>query len=139
MVEADDFGKLHDLRRRAVSIGVAMLTRRALLRAGGLVCAGFVARRARPAEVLEIRMRTDPRGQEVWFDPIGWVKPPPADKGRAGERAGTATIPAVSASPRRAQGPDGSMARSFPGYDCHRALPEASPDQRPMRRGECKT
>ena len=48
-----------------------MLTRRALLRAGGLVCAGFVPRRARPAEVLEIRMRSDPRGQEVWFDPIG--------------------------------------------------------------------
>jgi plastocyanin len=53
-----------------------MLTRRTLLRAGGLVCAGFVPRHARPAEVLEIRMRSDPRGQEVWFDPIGvLIKP----------------------------------------------------------------
>ncbi|HWP35367.1 MAG TPA: plastocyanin/azurin family copper-binding protein [Thermodesulfobacteriota bacterium] len=57
-----------------------MLTRRALLEAGGLVLAGlarpFPAPAARPAGPVEIRMRSDPSGAEVWFDPIGvYVEP----------------------------------------------------------------
>jgi plastocyanin len=55
-----------------------MLTRRELLQAGGLALAGLAARRvavAAPgpgaAPVVEIRMRSDARGEDVWFDPIG--------------------------------------------------------------------
>lgn len=52
-----------------------MVTRRTFLAAGGLTLAGLAApailRAARP---VEIQMRATPRGEEVWFDPIGvWV------------------------------------------------------------------
>ena len=54
-----------------------MRTRRAFLAAGGLTLAGLAApafvRAARP---VEIAMRATPRGEEVWFDPVGlWVSP----------------------------------------------------------------
>jgi plastocyanin len=55
-----------------------MLTRRAFLTAGGLALAGL-PRRARPAEaraVVEIRMRSDRLGTDVWFDPIGLAVQP---------------------------------------------------------------
>jgi len=54
-----------------------MLTRRELLQAGGLWLAGLAgprltgAARAAAASVVEIRMRSDARGEHVWFDPIG--------------------------------------------------------------------
>jgi plastocyanin len=49
-----------------------MLTRRGFLEAGGLALAGLaVPGAARAAGVVEIHMRSDPRGAEVWFDPIG--------------------------------------------------------------------
>jgi plastocyanin len=51
------------------------LTRRTALRAGGLVLAGLAAPAlVRPAQargVVEIRLRSDPLGSKVWFDPIG--------------------------------------------------------------------
>ena len=49
------------------------MTRRALLRAGGPWIAGLLAapRPARSASVVEIRMRSDARGERVGFDPIG--------------------------------------------------------------------
>jgi plastocyanin len=50
-----------------------MLTRRAFLTAGGLALAGL-PRASRPAQargVVEIRMRSDRLGTDVWFDPIG--------------------------------------------------------------------
>ena len=51
------------------------LTRRAALRAGGLLLAGFAApavvRSARAGAVVEIRLRSDALGTKVWFDPIG--------------------------------------------------------------------
>ena len=51
------------------------LSRRTALRAGGLLLAGLAApaliRRARAAGVVEIRMRSDPLGTQVGFDPIG--------------------------------------------------------------------
>ncbi len=55
-----------------------MLTRRELLQAGGLWLAGLAAprvgaatRTAAAAPAVEIRMRSDARGEHVWFDPIG--------------------------------------------------------------------
>jgi len=52
-------------------------TRRALLQAGGLLLAGIALPRAtRAAGVVEIRMRSDPQGATVWFDPIGLWLPP---------------------------------------------------------------
>jgi plastocyanin len=55
-----------------------MLTRRELLQAGGLWLAGLAAPRgvvaprvAAAAPVVEIRMRSDARGEHVWFDPVG--------------------------------------------------------------------
>lgn len=54
-----------------------MLTRRELLQAGGLWLAGLaaprgvVAARVATAAPVEIRMRSDARGEHVWFDPIG--------------------------------------------------------------------
>jgi plastocyanin len=52
-----------------------MVTRRSLLTAGGLALAGLAAPASlRAAGVPEIRMRATPRGEDVWFDPIGlWV------------------------------------------------------------------
>ncbi|MGH6895491.1 MAG: plastocyanin/azurin family copper-binding protein [Geminicoccaceae bacterium] len=51
------------------------MTRRAALRAGGLLLAGLAARAlVRPAwagGVVEIRLRSDPLGTHVSFDPIG--------------------------------------------------------------------
>jgi plastocyanin len=48
------------------------MTRRGFLTAGGLALAGLaVPRPSRPVDVVEIRMRSDARGEEVWFDPIG--------------------------------------------------------------------
>jgi plastocyanin len=48
------------------------MTRRRFLAGGGLALAGLAAPwRARPEGLVEIRMRSDPRGEEVWFDPIG--------------------------------------------------------------------
>ena len=50
-------------------------TRRAALRAGGLLLAGLAApavvRSARAGAVVEIRLRSDALGTKVWFDPIG--------------------------------------------------------------------
>ena len=57
-----------------------MLTRRGLLTKGGLALAGLALpplAHPRPtgaggsSAVVEIRMRSDDRGAEVWFDPIG--------------------------------------------------------------------
>ena len=49
-----------------------MATRRTFLKAGGLALASLalpaIVRGARP---VEIRMLSSPRGEEVWFDPIG--------------------------------------------------------------------
>jgi plastocyanin len=48
------------------------MTRRELLRAGGLAVAGLAAPRlGRSASLVEIRMRSDARGEHVGFDPIG--------------------------------------------------------------------
>jgi plastocyanin len=54
-----------------------MLTRRELLQAGGLWLAGLGAGRgARSAEIIEIQMKSDRLGAEVWFDPVGvWIEP----------------------------------------------------------------
>jgi plastocyanin len=45
--------------------------------AGGLALAGLaLARRSGAARVVEVRMKSDPDGAEVWFDPIGvYVEP----------------------------------------------------------------
>jgi plastocyanin len=49
-----------------------MLTRRAFLLAGGFTLAGLaVPRVLRAADNVEIYMRSDRLGAEVWFDPIG--------------------------------------------------------------------
>jgi plastocyanin len=53
-----------------------MLTRRSIvLAAGGLALAGrsvpLARGAAREGDVVEIHMRSDPLGAEVWFDPIG--------------------------------------------------------------------
>jgi len=54
-----------------------VLTRRRLLTAGGLALAGLaVGRPSGAAPVVEIRMKSDPDGAEVWFDPIGVYVPP---------------------------------------------------------------
>jgi plastocyanin len=47
------------------------------LKAGGLTLAGLTAPRlVRAAGPVEIQMRASPRGEEVWFDPVGlWVPP----------------------------------------------------------------
>jgi plastocyanin len=48
------------------------MTRRALLRAGGLGLASLAAPRpARSASTVEVRMRSDVRGERVGFDPVG--------------------------------------------------------------------
>jgi plastocyanin len=48
------------------------MTRRELLRTGGLWVAGLAAPRlGRSASLVEIRMRSDARGEHVGFDPIG--------------------------------------------------------------------
>jgi plastocyanin len=49
-----------------------MLTRRAFLLAGGFTLTGLaVPRVLRAADIVEIYMRSDLLGAEVWFDPIG--------------------------------------------------------------------
>ena len=49
-----------------------MIVRRRFLQAGGLWLAGLAAPRVgRAATVTEIRMRSDPRGEHVGFDPVG--------------------------------------------------------------------
>lgn len=49
-----------------------MLTRREFMAAGGLTLAGLaVPQRLSAAGLVEIYMRSDPEGAEVWFDPIG--------------------------------------------------------------------
>lgn len=52
-----------------------MPTRRACLRAGGLLLAGLgapsIVRALGAPAVVEIRMRAAPDGSDVWFDPIG--------------------------------------------------------------------
>lgn len=54
-----------------------MITRRSVLQAGGLALAGLAAPRlARSAPVVEIRMRSDARGEHAWFDPIGVLLQP---------------------------------------------------------------
>jgi plastocyanin len=53
------------------------MTRRELLRTGGLVAAGLAAPRlARSASPVEIRMRSDARGEHVGFDPVGLLIQP---------------------------------------------------------------
>jgi plastocyanin len=54
-----------------------ILTRRTFLEAGGLWLAGLVAADAAiPASMVEIRMRSDARGEHVWFDPVGILVEP---------------------------------------------------------------
>ncbi len=54
-----------------------MLTRRGFLTAGGFALAGLaVPRSARAARTVEIRMRSDTLGIQVWFDPIGLLVEP---------------------------------------------------------------
>jgi plastocyanin len=52
-----------------------LLGRREVLRAGGLLLAGLASfaglRPARAGGVVEIRLRSDLLGAQVWFDPIG--------------------------------------------------------------------
>jgi len=49
-----------------------MLTRREFVTAGGLALAGLaVPLRLSAAGLVEILMRSDPEGADVWFDPIG--------------------------------------------------------------------
>ena len=49
-----------------------MVTRRSFLTAGGLAMTALaLSRRARAAEVLEIRMKNDASRVKAWFDPIG--------------------------------------------------------------------
>ncbi len=49
-----------------------MLTRRQFMMAGGLALADLaVPSSLRAAGVVEIHMRSDPEGANVWFDPIG--------------------------------------------------------------------
>ena len=57
-----------------------MLKRRELLKVGGVLLVGLaipsavgfgVQYTARGAEIIEIYMKSDPQGSEVWFDPIG--------------------------------------------------------------------
>lgn len=62
-----------------------MLTRREFMKAGGVVLAGLavpsaagfgVHYAAREAQAIEIYMKSDPQGSEVWFDPIGvYIEP----------------------------------------------------------------
>jgi len=62
-----------------------MLTRREFIRAGGAALTGLLIPKparletyssARSVEVVEIYMKSDPLGSEVWFDPIGvHIKP----------------------------------------------------------------
>ena len=62
-----------------------MLTRREFLKAGGLALAslatpstvGFgVHHMAQGGKIVEIYMKSDPQGSEVWFDPIGvYIEP----------------------------------------------------------------
>jgi plastocyanin len=55
----------------------ARLTRRGFLQAGGLLLASLAwPCPSRAAGAVEIRMRSDPQGATVWFDPIGlWIAP----------------------------------------------------------------
>ncbi len=53
------------------------MTRREFLQAGGLALAGLaVPRPSRAAGVVEIQMRSDLLGAEVWFDPVGVLVQP---------------------------------------------------------------
>jgi plastocyanin len=56
-------------------ISSSRLRRREVLRAGGLALAGLATPAglcpARAGGVVEIRLRSDPLGTHVWFDPIG--------------------------------------------------------------------
>ena len=54
-----------------------MVTRRTFLQAGGLALAGLAVPASSPAaEVVQVSMRSDAVGADVWFDPIGvWVAP----------------------------------------------------------------
>ena len=56
------------------------LSRRAVLRTGGLILAGLAApavvRPARAGGVVEIRLRSDALGTKVGFDPIGLLIEP---------------------------------------------------------------
>jgi plastocyanin len=53
------------------------MTRRDLLLAGGLALAGLaVPRGARAARTVEVHLKSDPQGAEVWFDPIGVLVQP---------------------------------------------------------------
>jgi plastocyanin len=62
-----------------------MLTRREFLRAGGAALVGLaipgaagvtVPHTPHAAQIVEIYMKSDPQGSEVWFDPIGvYIEP----------------------------------------------------------------
>lgn len=62
-----------------------MLTRREFLKAGGVALVGLgvldsdgsaVLYTSRTAQIVEIYMKSDPQGSEVWFDPIGlYIEP----------------------------------------------------------------
>ncbi len=62
-----------------------MLTRRNFMKAGGVALASLVIPSifdfgtpgtARAAQIVEIYMKSDPQGSEVWFDPIGvYIEP----------------------------------------------------------------
>jgi plastocyanin len=53
-----------------------MATRRAFVQAGGLAFAGFAVPRVARADVVEVHMKSDAQGAEVWFDPIGLLIAP---------------------------------------------------------------
>jgi plastocyanin len=54
-----------------------VLTRRAFLQAGGLALAGLAfPRGGRAGGVVEITMRSDPTGADVWFEPAGILVQP---------------------------------------------------------------
>jgi plastocyanin len=69
------------------------MTRRELLQAGGLALAGLAVPRAiRGAGVVEIRMRSDRLGADVWFDPIGiLIEPGQKLRWTVGENVHTTT------------------------------------------------
>lgn len=85
-----------------------ILTRRALIRAGGGIAAAFVAGRSSvaAAETAEIVMHGDADGSHVWFDPVGLLVKPGttvrwANRDPGNAHTATAYHPDVMDRPRR--------------------------------------
>ncbi|MGH7267094.1 MAG: plastocyanin/azurin family copper-binding protein [Candidatus Rokuibacteriota bacterium] len=70
-----------------------MLRRRSLLQAGGLALAGLaVPHLGRSARIIEIQMKSDLLGADVWFDPVGvWIEPGTAIRWVVAENVHTTT------------------------------------------------